>query len=83
MDLVVLSGRIVVQVVVETGGPGDGTLLPLVAVGENDTMLIVILGMNRRFEQIHRPWTRFRRKWVGWRSACCRCSTCGSEHRPR
>ena len=34
MDLVVLSGRIVVQVVVKTGGPGDGTLLPLVAVGE-------------------------------------------------
>lgn len=55
MDLVVPSGRIVVQVVVKTGGPGDGTLLPLVAVGENDTMLIVILGMNRRFEQIHRP----------------------------
>ena len=55
MDLVVLSGRIVVQVVVKTGRPGDGTLLPLVAVGENDTMLIVILGMNRRFEQIHRP----------------------------
>ena len=51
MDLVVLSGRIVVQVVVETGGPGDGTLLPLVAVGENDTMLIVIIVLSLGFAE--------------------------------